>query len=381
MMFDFSGIPFFDNHTHRIDVSDRSITPMELANAFVHGRSPVKPMSDKDREEREYNIKNMGVVKTVVNLMAQKYGCDADIDKVIAERNKRTLAGGYAYAKELYAEANVVGEVVDDGAPFGDEALNCFPTKIYRLFQMDPCMRELIKQCESFSTLKNEFDRILRLRLNEGFIGVKSHLFELRAQPIRTISDAEAEACYAKARQGDRPGFEDVYLNIFQHVLVLTQELGFSVHVHTGCTGNPNDLQTCTDPYAIAPLMRDERFADARIVFLHGNPPDFGHAAWLTHSYPNVWVDIGWSLPWLGLNIEQVIEEILSVAPHSKVMLGSGQHNHAEMVWAASKIAKAALANVLERKVNVGLLSKAQAIETAEQLLYKNAFRLYGIKA
>jgi predicted TIM-barrel fold metal-dependent hydrolase len=242
-------------------------------------------------------------------------------------------------------------------------------------------MRELIKQCESFSTLKNEFDRILRLRLNEGFIGVKSHLFELRAQPIRTISDAEAEACYAKARQGDRPGFEDVYLNIFQHVLVLTQELGFSVHVHTDCTGNPNDLQTCTDPYAIAPLMRDERFADARIVFLHGNPPDFGHAAWLTHSYPNVWVDIGWSLPWLGLNIEQVIEEILSVAPHSKVMLGSGQHNHAEMVWAASKIAKAALANVLERKVNVGLLSKAQAIETAEQLLYKNAFRLYGIKA
>ena len=60
-------------------------------------------------------------------------------------------------------------------------------------------------------------------------------------------------------------------------------------------------------------------------------------------------------------------------------MLGSGQHHHAELVWMASKIAKKSLANVMERKVNAGLLSREQAIETAEQILYKNAARLYKL--
>ena len=380
MMFDFSEMPFFDNHTHRIDVSNRAIRPIDLGNAFVHGRAPVRPMDEAALQEREYNIMNMGVVKTMIALMAQKFGCEATAEAVIRERNKRTLEDGVAYAKELYAEAKVIGEVVDDGAPFGDPELDCFQTKIYRLFQMDPCVRALLQECGSYAELCETFDKTVRERLDEGFIGIKSHLFELRGQPIVPISEEDAAAQFAAAKAGEKKAFEDVYLAIFQHVLILTQELGFSVHVHTGCTGNPNDLQTPTDPYVMAPLMRDDRFADAKIVLLHGNPPDFGHAAWLTHSYPNVWVDIGWSLPWLSLNIEQVLEEIISVAPHTKVMLGSGQHDHAEIVWAASKIIKTALANVLERKVNAGLLSYDQAVETAEQILYKNALRLYGIK-
>ena len=90
-------------------------------------------------------------------------------------------------------------------------------------------------------------------------------------------------------------------------------------------------------------------------------------------------MDLGWSLPWLSLNIENILEEVISVAPHSKIMLGSGQHDHAEIVWAASKIIKKALANVLEKKVKAGYLSKEQAIETAEQILYKNALRLYKL--
>ena len=205
----------------------------------------------------------------------------------------------------------------------------------------------------------------------------RSHVFELRAQPFRVIEDGEASEKYARARAGERDAFEDVYLAIFEHVLVMTQELDFTVHVHTGCTGNPNDLQTCTDPFAICPIMRDHRFYRGHIVFLHSNYPDIRHAALITHSYPNVWMDIGWTLPWVSLNMEQIFEEVIAIAPHSKIMLGTGQHNHAEMCWAAAKVAKIALANVLQKAVDRGLLSEAQATETAEMILYKNALRLY----
>lgn len=378
-MLDFTRTPFFDNHTHRIDVSNRAIEPIELGKAFVHGRDPVHPMDAQAQQERYYNIMNMGVVKVVVNQMAQYFACEATPEAVIQQRNVRTLQDGYGYAKELYTDACVIGEMVDDGAPLGSPELLCFPTKIYRLFQMDPFVRQLLQECGSFAEMKQKFDSGLRGRLAEGFIGVKSHVLELRGQPMIPVEDAQAEACYAQARADVRNAFEDVYLALFQHVLMLTQELHFSVHVHTGCTGNPNDLQTSTDPYVLAPLMRDSRFADANIVLLHCNPPDFGHAAWLTHSYPNVWIDIGWSLPWLALNIDHILEEILSIAPHSKIMIGSGQHNHAEMVWAASRIVKAALTRVLTSKVNASLLCEAQAQEIGEQLLYKNAARLYRL--
>ena len=195
---------------------------------------------------------------------------------------------------------------------------------------------------------------------------------------MRVVTDEEAANCYEEAKKGSGNAFEDVYLAVFQHVLILTQELNFPVHIHTGCTGNPNDLQTVTDPFAIAPLMRDHRFYRAHIVFLHGNPPDFRHDAWVTHSYPNVWMDLGWTLPWLSLNMEQILDEVIGMAPASKIMLGSGQHNHAEMVWVAAKSAKIALGRVLTRKVESGLLSEDQAREIGEMILYKNAKALYG---
>ena len=387
-MFDFTSKPFFDNHTHRIDVRNREITPLELGIAFVHGWGPVNYAKDLPLgsagisncdPEYEVHVMNMGVVKVLVNRLALKYGCPADVNAVVRERNKRTAADGYGYAKSLYEEANIIGEVVDDGAPFGDPALDCFPTKIYRLFQMDGFVRKLIKTTDSFTKAKEAFDRGVKERLAEGFIGLQSHVFELCSMKLRVVEDAEAEGCFEAAKNGDGCAFEVVYLALFEHALVMTQELGFTVHIHTGCTGNPNDLKNNTDPYAIEPILRDHRYYAARIVFLHGNPPDFGRAAWVCHGYPNVWMDLGWSLPWLSMNMDAIFEEVLSMAPHSKIMLGTGQHDHAEMSWLAARIAKSALARVMDRQVERGLLSAEQAEETADQLLYKNALRLYGI--
>ena len=387
-MFDFSEIPFFDNHTHRIDVSNRTIRPIDLGIAFMHGWGDVNPVDrplgtsaevENCTPEYERHVMNMGVVKVAVNLLAEHFGCEATPEAVVARRNELTSVDGMGYARSLYEDARVIGEMADDGAPYGDPALKCFPTRLYRLFQMDPFFRKLLAECASFEELKRTFDRTVRERLSEGFVGIKSHVFELRAQPFRVIEDAEAEAAYARAQTGEKNAFEDVYLAIFEHVLLMTQELDFSVHVHTGCTGNPNDLQTNTDPFAICPIMRDHRFYAAHIVFLHGNYPDIRHAALITHSYPNVWMDLGWTLPWVSLNMEQILEETLAIAPHSKVMLGTGQHNHPEMIWVAAKVAKRSLEQVAQKWVDRGLLSEAQARETAEMVLYKNAFRLYRI--
>ena len=93
-----------------------------------------------------------------------------------------------------------------------------------------------------------------------------------------------------------------------------------------------------------------------------------------------MWVDLGWTLPWVSLNMEQILEETLAIAPHNKVMLGTGQHNHPEMCWAAAKAAKKALAHVMQKWVDRGMIAENQAVEIAENVLYKNALRRYGTK-
>ena len=175
-MLDFSTIPFFDNHTHRIDVSNRAIEPLDLPIAFVHGWGDViRPDEavnsagpDNCSPEFAYHVENMGVTKALVCLLAKKYGCAATLEAVTEERNKRTLADGFGYAKELYKEAGVIGEMADDDAPYGDPVLDCFPTKLYRLFRMDPCIKALLPESESFADLKAKFDAAVREALEEG---------------------------------------------------------------------------------------------------------------------------------------------------------------------------------------------------------------------
>ena len=52
LMFDFSSIPFFDNHTHRIDVSNREIKPIDLGIAFMHGWGPINPTARRNMKKR-----------------------------------------------------------------------------------------------------------------------------------------------------------------------------------------------------------------------------------------------------------------------------------------------------------------------------------------
>jgi uncharacterized protein len=388
-MFDFSGLPFFDNHTHRINSRNHEVTPLELAAAWMHGWGDINPPegpcgrsanAENCSPEVGEHVKNTGVVKTVVNYLSQRFGCEPTLDSVTAERNKRTLADGAGYSRALYEEEHVFAEMVDDGAPFGDDALGCFPTRILRLYQMDPCLRRLMPQCATYAELKKAFDMAIRKNLAEGFIGVKCHVLEVLTGKPHIVEDSEAEKVYSAAMAGDTAAWEDVYLAIFCHTLTLTQELKFHVHIHTGCTGNPgNGLIFGCDPINLCPLLCDNRFYLSRIIFLHGSYPDVRHAALLAHSYPNVWVDLSWSCPWVSLNFSQCLEETLAIAPHDKILFGTGQHNYPEMVWAASKIAKTSLAYVLEEAVRKNFISVPQAQETAEQVLYKNAKRLYGI--
>ncbi len=389
MPFDFSALPFFDNHTHKIDVANQERAPLDLAVALMHGYGDILPPDDKFghsanlvncSEQFAVHAMNTGVVKTILNLLSLRFECRCDPDEIFARRNSFTRSDMRGYADSLYKEARIIAQVVDDPAPMNDPSLDCFPRPILRLYQCDPRFFFLLKECSDYDAMRDRFLQDIRDALASGMVGVKCHVLEKNLSQPRYVSDEEARASFSRARAGVPEDVDRVYFALFGQMLLLSQDLNFTIHIHTGCSGNPgNGLVSNCDPFRLYPMLSEPRFFASRIVLLHLGFPDVRKTALMAHSFPNLWVDMSWTLPWCSINFTQCLEEALSIAPHSKLMFGSGQHQFPEVSWAAALIAKRSLSEVLEKAVSRRLLSREQAEDVAKMLCYKNAVRLYGI--
>jgi predicted TIM-barrel fold metal-dependent hydrolase len=114
-------------------------------------------------------------------------------------------------------------------------------------------------------------------------------------------------------------------------------------------------------------------------MFLHVGYPNVRSASVMAQSYPNVWIDLAQVLPWEATNIASILEDAMGFASHGKITLGTGAHIHPEINWMSAKIAKTAVAEVMGNAVKRNFMSKDQAVQTAELILYKNAKRLYKL--
>lgn len=73
-------------------MSNRTITPLDLAIAFMHGWGPVNPEDQplgasaevpNCTPEYALHVMNMPVVKVCVHLLAQRFGCEATPEAVV----------------------------------------------------------------------------------------------------------------------------------------------------------------------------------------------------------------------------------------------------------------------------------------------------------
>jgi predicted TIM-barrel fold metal-dependent hydrolase len=397
MMFDFSQMPFFDNHTHLLNVSNREINLKEYMSPLNHGYVDTIPQNTSFApggnagnntpqwisDEMFKNVTcNMAIAKTWVHYLSQYFGCEETPEAVLAERNRRSMEDMKAYTRALYSDQNIIAEVVDAPHPMGDPAMDCFPCDVYRLFQTDPVVYKLIDTCESYDELLGKFDAAVRHAIvDEHFVGVKCHVLEVNYAVPHYVSAAQAEACFRRAKEGDPEAKETVYMASFCHMMLMTQELDFPVHLHTGLTGKMTykDIRNC-DPLCFVNLLNDARFVNSHLVFLHVGYPFVRSASVMAQSYPNVWIDFAQVLPWQVINFPSILEDAMSFASHGKLTFGTGAHGHPELNWMSAKIAKKSLAVVLERAVERDFMSRSQAEKTAEMILYGNLKRLYKLK-
>jgi predicted TIM-barrel fold metal-dependent hydrolase len=385
---DFTSCPVVDNHAHTLDPKTRTIEPIWLAREFFHGMAdtPAAGVAQAKlwgaSEELQLHFRHMGVVLTAICQLARLFKCEPTLEAVTAERNRRTATLGLGgYAKQLYDDAGIVASVMDSGLPLNDPIFDLTPGRKLRLFQMDPLVQKLLKTCGSYVELLKSFqDSVERAIRQDGFAGIKSHPGELIGLGTPPVEADEAERIFPAAKVGDADAFRKFYMAVWLATMLQCQDLKIPLHIHTGHTGGLwGGPISNTDPYLLVPICRQPRFLQTRLILLHAGYPWIQHAGAMAHSFPHVWVDIGWTTPWISQRIVECYRELIAMAPLSKLMIGSGGHGSPEISWLAGKMAKVALGEVMTDAVRLGLMCEKDAERTGGMILHDNAARLYGL--
>lgn len=400
----FSKIPCFDNHAHSIDGTQTEITAFDFLKGYQALKDLREPASGDLRdpwfggfsEELILHTRSTGVVYSTVCHMARLFDCEPVLETVIEERNRYVKAHGIqAYSEMLYQEGGLIGGVLETDNPIGEDVEDRMPGfQVFRLYSFDHQLFRLLRGSDSYEELSGRFKEDVKAAFQDPhYTGIKCHLSEVFAhQTARPVYPQEAEAVYASARAMVRADLETVYLALLTETMVLCQELDVPLHIHSGITGHSTYLgepgiagQVTVkagsmfdgEPFALSLFLTKPEFRNTKVVFLHAGYPWLRNLSMMAAFFPNVYIDMSCALSWTSLAGERTLEELMSYAPFTKIVVGSGQGGIPEKGWMAAKTARNALESVLGRAVENGFMSEAHATETAENILYKNALRLH----
>ncbi|MCI6465427.1 MAG: amidohydrolase [Faecalicatena sp.] len=400
----FSKIPCFDNHAHSIDGKQTTITPFEFLKGYQALKDRTDPPSGDLRdplyggftEELILHTRSTGVVYSTICHLARLFNCEPTLESVIEQRNRYTEQYGIqAYSEMLYKEGNLIGGVLETDNPIGEDVEDKMPEfQVFRLYSFDHQLFRLLKETKSYHELWERFSEDVRKAfLDPHYTGIKCHLSEVFSHSsARPVYSEEAESVFASAKALVRQDLETVYMALLTDTMLLCQELDVPLHIHSGITGHSTYLgepgiagQVTVkagsmfdgEPFALARFLTKPEFRNTKVVFLHAGYPWLRNLSMMAAFFPNVYIDMSCALSWTSLASERTLEELMSYAPFTKIVVGSGQGGIPEKGWMAAKTARNALTAVLNRAVENGFMSEQQAQETAENILYKNAMRLH----
>ena len=382
--FDFSNEAFYDNHTHRLFTDKPDVSVKDFAVNYYHG---VRDAFDENGEACPSDtafahMYGQSVIQTLVHAFSQRFDCEATLEGVTAFRNDhaKTPEALKAYTEMLYKDANVCGTTLDCELPMGDPLTQCFPCRVNRLFQYENVFTDQLKTACSFKEIADNVIAAIGQAAREGFAGLKGHIGEkFGGMAVRELTAVEAEKAFAAAKDGDKEAVNSVYHALFPQILTISAELNLPLNIHSGSTGfkKRTDFYQ-VDPILMAPYLKKHKFYKTKIVFLHESFPYTRNAAIMAYNFPNIYLDLSQTLPWQSLLFSRCLEDALSITPHDKIVLGTGQHWYAEMAWIASYIAKRSLERVMPTFVEDGLLSAEQAQRSARLVLGENGMNLYA---
>jgi predicted TIM-barrel fold metal-dependent hydrolase len=333
--------------------------------------------------------------RRVIRELSRVLGIKGSSGEVIDERNRRYRADPASHIRMLIDDAGIDTLLVDTGYP-SDLDLEDFsrivPCNIKEIFRIETLSLELLRRELPFDALIDEFVERMEDAVGRGAVALKTVIAYRTGLEVKRRAGGEVRRAYeaftAKAKAGvdarEIIGLKADYVKkILDHFVFLAAEksarLGVPFQIHVGMGDVPGIDLRLSKPSLLHELVNDEAADEARVVLTHGGYPHIEEAGFMVNTYPNVYLDMSQTNPFISIGLDEKLRNLLEMAPTTKIMHGSDGYNIPELSWIAALQAKWALERVLGDLIERDDVDEEGARVIAAQFLSDNAKRLYDL--
>jgi hypothetical protein len=385
----FDDLPLIDAHAHpplAPDVARRE----PFARYFTEGHDPETVASHAPQSL---------FFRQALRDLGAFLGCAPEAGAVEAARAAQPAD---VYLRRLLAGAGVRHVLLDDGFPrrgaldvAAFAAAGGVPTA--RIVRIERLLEDLIPAHETLAALEGAFLAALEADAPASPAGATGGTETATGRPrvvaLKSIiayrgglalarPDAGAAGTaldVVRAAWGNAPGrleARPLLEYFFPLAAAWAARHGLPLQLHTGFGDRDLDLRLA-DPLLLRPQLEGGAtgaLAGGPVVLLHFGYPYVRQAAYLAAVYPQVSLDCSLAAPLLaGPGLTRALEEVLALAPTTKLHYGSDAWGVPEWFWLAAGAARRALAEAL------AWLPADEARRVARRILYANAAALYRL--
>lgn len=371
---DLSGIPIVDHHCHTLRRAGPPLDGDGFRRFFAETTDP---------QMAPHIASTIFYMRTIRDLAAL-LGCDADERALL---DLRAATPPEDYARRLFDACGFQMLLVDTG--FGgdgytlEELGGLAGCPVAEVLRLETLMEDLIAASASFAQVEDALRAELRAARGRGVVAFKSiaaYRGGLHVAP-RTFDEAaaafpalrETARRYGRVRLAERAVLDYLLRAALEEAAAMEMPVQF----HVAFGDDDADLRSA-NPLQLRALLADPLFRRVRFVLLHCYPY-VREAGYLAALYAHVFIDLSLTIPLTAHGCAAAFAHALELAPVSKLLFATDAHSVPELFFAGALHGRRALAQTLDRLVAEDLISAAQAERAAEDILRRNAERLYGL--
>jgi hypothetical protein len=392
-MIEVADLPIVDIHVHPFTRKEH-LTAEQFTNVTAFGGGSAKYMEeagvtvdDTVLAWLQQGKRDTIYFRHMMHRMAEFFGCEPEVEQVVAARNSAIASEGYAaYCNRVYRAAGISTLVTDFGYPLPPVPVDDFRAdvgiEVVPLYRIEVLIAELLKEDIGWAEFKRRFDDTLSHALTDGgYRGLKSiiaYRTGLDISPLSRTPDQGLQAFDAIRRGIGGGAMKKLRDHLFCRALELCMVHDVPMQVHTGM-GDWEVRLTACQPALLMDLLRFPVYRACRVLLVHTGYPYHAEAGYIANVLPNVWCDISEGTPFAGSAAQRIIAEVLEMAPVSRVCYGSDTYGTPEPFYASAQLGRRAVAGALQALVDGSLLSEAEAQHVAKLILSENARILYKL--
>jgi uncharacterized protein len=211
--------------------------------------------------------------------------------------------------------------------------------------------------------------------------GVKIGNAYFRRLDFEKVQAEKVEKIFLKKINSQEIGFSDEKLlqdHLFWYAVDKATEYGLPVKMHTGqwAMNNVMNMHWVKDNTSdCAALCR--KSPNTKFIFYHICYPYYEEMLSLTKSYSNAYIDMCWSWSINPLAAKDFLKKFILTAPNNKILTFGGDDVIVENIVGHAAIARKGITQALSELVSDDWIVLNDALDLADDLMYKNAERLF----